>query len=168
MPFAAISARLESSRSTSEISALRAKMLDAEGSIRDQINRDMDCTGTSVQLMAMRKEMVCLIGQWDASVGGSSVPISLKDSVRIIGRPGRCWGSELDSPQPSARAVRAVTFPSLSAHLTRQPIRSEPLVVLLEFWLGLAIRYGLPRHQRIKGPSIGLVPRSVARRIALV
>jgi hypothetical protein len=30
-------------------------------------------------------------------------------------------------------------------------------VVLLEFWLGLAIRYRLPRHKRMKRPSIGLV-----------
>ena len=57
-----------------KISALRAKMLDAEGSIRDQINRDMDCTETSVQLMAMRKEMVCLIGQRDALGGWEQCP----------------------------------------------------------------------------------------------
>jgi hypothetical protein len=44
-----------------EISSLRAKMLEAEVSIRDQVNRDLNCTETSVQLMAMRREMVSLI-----------------------------------------------------------------------------------------------------------
>jgi len=36
-------------------------MLEAEVSIRDQVNRDLNCTETSVQLMAMRREMVSLI-----------------------------------------------------------------------------------------------------------
>jgi hypothetical protein len=30
-------------------------------------------------------------------------------------------------------------------------------VVLVEFWLGLTVRYRLPRRQRIESPSIGLV-----------
>ena len=30
-------------------------------------------------------------------------------------------------------------------------------MVFLEFWLGLAVRYRLPRRKRMKSPSIGLV-----------
>jgi hypothetical protein len=41
-----------------KISALRAEMLDAEDSIRDQINHDLDCTEASLRLMALRREMV--------------------------------------------------------------------------------------------------------------
>jgi hypothetical protein len=41
--------------------------------------------------------------------------------------------------------------------LTRQPVSSEAFVVCLEFWLGLTVRYRLPRRQRIESPSIGLV-----------
>ena len=57
-----------------EIRALRAKMLDIEGSIRDQIKRDLDCTDASLRLMDMRREMVSLIGQRDALGGGETCP----------------------------------------------------------------------------------------------
>lgn len=57
-----------------EINALRAKMLGAEAFIRDQINRDQDCTETSVQLMAMRREMVSLIRHRDALGGREDCP----------------------------------------------------------------------------------------------
>ena len=57
-----------------KIRALRAKMLDTEDSIRGQINRDLDCTETSVRLMEMRREMICLIGQRDALGGQETCP----------------------------------------------------------------------------------------------
>jgi hypothetical protein len=57
-----------------KISALRAKMLDAEASIRDQINRDLDCTETSLLVMAMRLEMVSLIRERDALGGWEKCP----------------------------------------------------------------------------------------------
>ena len=57
-----------------KISALRAKMLDTEGSIRDQINHDMDCTDASLRLMDMRREMISLIGQRDSLGGGETCP----------------------------------------------------------------------------------------------
>jgi hypothetical protein len=40
-----------------KIRFLRAKMLEAEVTIRGQIGRDEDCTETSLGLMAMRAEM---------------------------------------------------------------------------------------------------------------
>jgi hypothetical protein len=49
-------------------------MLDAEGPIRDQINRGLDCTETSVRLMAMRREMLSLIGQRNALGGRETCP----------------------------------------------------------------------------------------------
>jgi hypothetical protein len=45
----------------SKIKILRAEMLDVEDSIRDQINRDLDCTDTSLRLMALRRELVTLL-----------------------------------------------------------------------------------------------------------
>ncbi|MGA7072742.1 MAG: hypothetical protein WBZ30_15145, partial [Bradyrhizobium sp.] len=45
----------------------------------------------------------------------------------------------------------------LQPSLTRQPLRSEAFVVRLELWLGLTVRYRLPRRQRIEGgPSIDI------------
>jgi 2C-methyl-D-erythritol 2,4-cyclodiphosphate synthase len=71
-----------------EISALRAKMLDAEGSIRDQVNHDLVCTETSVQLMAMRREMIGLIRQRDALGGREECP-NIAERLRENHRPAR-------------------------------------------------------------------------------
>jgi hypothetical protein len=51
----------------------------------------------------------------------------------------------------------SLSFLRLEPSLTRQPLRSEAFVVRLELWLGLTVRYRLPRRQRIEGPSIGFV-----------
>jgi hypothetical protein len=45
----------------------------------------------------------------------------------------------------------------LQRSLTPHPVRFEPFVILLEFWLGLTVRYRLSRRQRIESPSIGFV-----------
>jgi hypothetical protein len=71
-----------------KISALRAKMLDIEGSIRDQINRDLDCTESSQGLMAMRREMVSLIRERDALGGGEQCP-NIAERLRENYRPVR-------------------------------------------------------------------------------
>jgi len=71
-----------------KISALRAKMLDIEGSIRDQINRDLDCAETSLGLMAMRREMVSLIRERDA-LGGSEQCPNIAERLRENYRPVR-------------------------------------------------------------------------------
>jgi hypothetical protein len=57
-----------------KISGLRAEMLKAEDSIRDQINRDLDCSETSLKLMEMRREMVSLIQERDALGGWEKCP----------------------------------------------------------------------------------------------
>ena len=57
-----------------KISVLRAKMLETEDSVRDQINRDLDCTETSLRLMDMRREMLSLIGQRNALGGWETCP----------------------------------------------------------------------------------------------
>lgn len=46
-----------------KIRFLRAEMLSAEQTIRQQINRDEGCAEASMQLMAMRVVMLGLIGQ---------------------------------------------------------------------------------------------------------
>jgi hypothetical protein len=57
-----------------EISALRANMLRLEDSIRDQINHDLDCTETSLRLMALRRGMVEVLRQWKTAGGGDRCP----------------------------------------------------------------------------------------------
>ncbi|WP_456732827.1 hypothetical protein [Bradyrhizobium sp. USDA 3364] len=45
-----------------------------EASIRDQVNRDLDCSEASYRLMAMRAEVAELIGRWKAAGGGERLP----------------------------------------------------------------------------------------------
>ncbi|MBP1297616.1 hypothetical protein DXU06_11615 [Bradyrhizobium elkanii] len=45
-----------------------------EASIRDQVNRDLDCSEASYRLMAMRAEVAELIVRWKAAGGGERLP----------------------------------------------------------------------------------------------
>jgi len=49
-------------------------MTDLEVSVRDHINRDLDCTSRAVQLMNLRRELKLLIGEWKAAGGGDRLP----------------------------------------------------------------------------------------------
>jgi hypothetical protein len=57
-----------------KIRMLREHMLKVEALIRSQINHDLDCAESSLQLMAMRKEMVSLIKERDALGGRETLP----------------------------------------------------------------------------------------------
>lgn len=57
-----------------KINVLRAEMTLIEAAIRDQVNRDMDCSEASCRLMAMRAEVAELIRHWKASGGGDHLP----------------------------------------------------------------------------------------------
>jgi hypothetical protein len=61
----------------------------------------------------------------------------------------RCVGH----PQGTIRHFPFAFSPA--SHASR--VRFEAFVVLLEFWLGLTVRYRLSRHHRIESPSIGFV-----------
>jgi hypothetical protein len=57
-----------------KISTLRVEMTLIEAAIRDQVNRDLDCSEASYRLLAMRAEVAELIGQWKAAGGGDRLP----------------------------------------------------------------------------------------------
>jgi len=57
-----------------KVSTLRAEMTLVEATIRDQVNRDLDCTEASCRLMAMRAEVAELVRRWKASGGGDRMP----------------------------------------------------------------------------------------------
>jgi hypothetical protein len=57
-----------------KISTLRAEMTLIEAAIRDQVNRDLDCSEASYRLMAMRADVTELIGLWKAAGGGDRLP----------------------------------------------------------------------------------------------
>jgi hypothetical protein len=89
-----------------KISVLRAEMLKAEDSIRDQINGDMDCTETSLRLMEMRREMVSLIRERDALGGWEKCPNiaeRLKENYRTP--PPRVLGKRISSQKQRNKTV---------------------------------------------------------------
>ncbi|MBR0693356.1 hypothetical protein [Bradyrhizobium lablabi] len=45
-----------------------------EATIRDQVNRDLDCSEAAGRLMAMRAEVAELVREWRASGGGDRLP----------------------------------------------------------------------------------------------
>ena len=72
-----------------KIRFLRAEMLSAETTIRQQVNRDEDCAEASMQVMAMRVVMLGLIGERNR-LGGEErlldVDERLKLECRAVGK----------------------------------------------------------------------------------
>ena len=69
-----------------KVSGLRLEMLDLEASIRDQINHDLDCTESSLRLMAMRRELTPLVREWALLGGGERLPTT-RERLRENHRP---------------------------------------------------------------------------------
>ena len=69
-----------------KISSLRAEMMDVEATIRDQINRDLDCTEASLRLMANRAELLVLLGEWKAAGGSNRLP-TVEERLKENHRP---------------------------------------------------------------------------------
>jgi hypothetical protein len=57
-----------------EMSVLRVDMLRAEEVIRDQVNRDHDCTEAALRLLAMRAAMTALVREWTLLGGLAQLP----------------------------------------------------------------------------------------------
>lgn len=71
-----------------KISALRSEMIDLEGSIRDQVNRDLDCGASSLHLIGLRHEMARLIREWKAVGGGEPLPNVREPGGKRPSKPG--------------------------------------------------------------------------------
>jgi len=57
-----------------EMNALRADMRRLEAVVRDQINRDRDCTEYALRLMAIRRELSMLVHEWTRLGGIADLP----------------------------------------------------------------------------------------------
>src|SRR3954471_21787554 len=71
-----------------KISRLRADMLILQQDIRGQVNHDLDCSESSVRLMAMRTQMADLIDRRNALGGIEAYPNS-------AAQPRQAYRSEL-------------------------------------------------------------------------
>lgn len=57
-----------------EMSTLRAEMLRAEDFIRDQVNRDQDCTNAAQRVLQMRAKMAAMVREWKLLGGLAHLP----------------------------------------------------------------------------------------------
>jgi chorismate mutase len=69
-----------------KISSLRAEMMKLEAIMRDQVNRDLDCTEASRRLMAKRAELLVLVGAWKAAGGSDRLP-TVEERLKENHRP---------------------------------------------------------------------------------
>src|SRR5437879_8014264 len=65
------------------------------------------------------------------------------------------WSALVVEARPAALSFLRLQ-PDLDC-LSRQPFCSKAFVVCMEFWLGLAVRYRLPRRKWVESPSLELV-----------
>jgi len=71
-----------------KISTLRLDMLKTEASVRDQLNDDRDCTESALRVMAMRRELTGMVGEWARLGGKESLP-AIHERLRQAYRPDR-------------------------------------------------------------------------------
>ena len=57
-----------------KVSALRAQMVELEELARNQVKHDLDCSEAAARQLALRREMVGLIGEWKAAGAGDRLP----------------------------------------------------------------------------------------------
>ena len=65
-----------------KIKFLRAEMLAAEGHIRNQVNRDEDCSEAAVHLMSMRVTLLGLIGERNR-LGGEERLLDVDERLKL-------------------------------------------------------------------------------------
>ncbi|MDP3075856.1 MAG: hypothetical protein Q8N40_09460 [Bradyrhizobium sp.] len=65
-----------------KIRFLRSEMLSAEATIRQQVNRDEDCSEASMQLMAMRVVMLGLIAERNR-LGGEERLLDVNERLKL-------------------------------------------------------------------------------------
>ena len=66
-----------------KISFLRSEMLRFEATIRQQVNRDEDCSDASMQLMAMRVVMLGLISERNRLGGGEERLLNVDERLKV-------------------------------------------------------------------------------------
>ena len=69
-----------------KISFLRSEILRYQDTIRKQVNRDEDCSQSSMQLMAMRVVMLGLIAERNR-LGGEEQLLNVNERLKVGGRP---------------------------------------------------------------------------------
>jgi hypothetical protein len=71
-----------------KISALRTEMMGVEAAMRDQIRRDLDCSGSARQLMTMRTQLSGLVADWKAAGGSDRLP-TIEERLKSGHRPAQ-------------------------------------------------------------------------------
>src|SRR5215469_1409248 len=72
-----------------EMSVLRAEMLRAEDVIRQQVNRDQDCTEAAQHVLEMRARMKAMVCEWKLLGGCAHLPTVEERLKEKRGAPAR-------------------------------------------------------------------------------
>ena len=78
-----------------KVSALRAQMVELEELARNQVKHDLDCSEAAARQLALRREMVGLIGEWKAAGAGDRLPSPPGASAALV---WRTWVGDCNSP----------------------------------------------------------------------
>ena len=88
-----------------KIRFLRAEMLIAEDNIRQQVNRDEDCSAAAVRLMSMRGAMLGLIRERNR-LGGEERLLNVDERLKL---DVRAAGRKPANGMPAALSAKAAT-----------------------------------------------------------
>ena len=71
-----------------QISVLRVGRVRVEDSMHDQIRRDLDCAGSALKLMAIRRQLAVLVAEWKAAGGSEPLP-TIEERLKANHRPAQ-------------------------------------------------------------------------------
>jgi hypothetical protein len=66
-----------------KIGLLRARMVELEALVRNQLVHDLECSVAAGEQLAARREIARLIGEWKAAGGGDRLPDPASTRKRI-------------------------------------------------------------------------------------
>jgi hypothetical protein len=105
-----------------EMNILRAEMLRAEEQIRDEVNRDQDCTSSAQSLMAMRSAMTALVREWTHLGGLAHLP-TVEERLKERRGPSTRARARYARPPTGARKVPADR--ANMTHKLSKPLKSQ-------------------------------------------
>jgi len=105
-------------------------MADVEASVRDQVNRGLDCAVGARQLMSLRQDLKLLISEWRAAGGGDRLPdVGGVRPIKKGHKLGRMAlvGGKLEKPAvKEARSVCQTSVCRATAQVMTQVIARHP------------------------------------------
>jgi hypothetical protein len=105
-----------------KISVLRARMIELEGVVRDQLNRGLDGAEAAGEQLAARREIVRLISEWKAAGGGDRLPSPAERSRTSKGKLARLGLTSDSKPDLNSGLAALPAKPQKPAERRRRSV----------------------------------------------